>query len=44
MMFVMAVGLANDFPSIDTMVSPGLSPARAAGVVTPGQCSTEATV
>ena len=44
MMSVIAVGVAKDFPSMDTMVSPAFRPANAAGVCTPDQCSTEPTV
>ena len=43
-MSVIAVGLLNVLPSMETTVSPGFSPASAAGVCVPGQCSIEAIV
>ena len=42
---VMELGLAKVLPSTETIVSPGRSPAAAAGVLaTPLQCSSELTV
>ena len=41
---VMELGLVNDLPSIETIVSPTRSPASAAGVVRPGQCSSAPTL
>ncbi len=40
----MELGLVKRLPSTETMVSPTRRPARAAGVVRPGQCSSEATL
>ncbi len=43
-MSVSVVGLLKVLPSMETTVSPGFSPASAAGVCVPDQCSMEAMV